>query len=120
MPTDRAHRRERAAPRVHSRRGYGLLKDKQGIACIAMDAMPAMGAMGVHYAKSSLVADGKLKVTSPEALLYRPLAGASCSWPPSSTSCSSRPGTPVTRHRRCWKQNPAGTFALWNPQVSCK
>ena len=38
--------------------GYGLLKDKNGVSCIAMDSMPAMGAMGVHYAKSALVGDG--------------------------------------------------------------
>ena len=35
--------------------GYGLLKDKHGIACIAMDSMPGMGAMGIHYAKPKLV-----------------------------------------------------------------
>ena len=52
--------------------GYGLLKDKQGIACIAMDSMPNMGAMGVHYAKSALVGDGKIDPQTPEALVYAP------------------------------------------------
>src|SRR3954467_3425093 len=55
--------------------GYGLLKDKNGISCIAMDEMPGMGAMGIHYAKSSLVADGAIDVSAPEALVYAPEAG---------------------------------------------
>ena len=60
---------------VAKRASYGLLKDKRGIACIAMDGMPAMGAMGVHYAKGSLVADGKLNIAKPEALVYTPDGG---------------------------------------------
>src|SRR3982751_2586812 len=40
--------------------GYGLLKDKNGVACIAMDSMPEMGAMGIHYANPRLVGDGEL------------------------------------------------------------
>src|SRR3954468_87780 len=55
--------------------GYGLLKDKNGIACIAMDDMPGMGAMGVHYAKSALVGDGAIEESTPEALVYEPVAG---------------------------------------------
>jgi hypothetical protein len=132
---------------VAKQAGYGLLKDKQGIACIAMDSMPAMGAMGIHYAKSSLVADGKLKVTSPEALVYRPLAGGKLqlaaleyvvlksAWdaqhvsPPSLfgqrfnfTPAGNRFGLPAyySLHAWFWKQNPAGAFAMWNPRVSCK
>src|SRR6059058_5366413 len=46
---------------VAKKEGYGLLKDKNGIACIAMDEMPAMGAMGVHYASNALVGDGALE-----------------------------------------------------------
>jgi hypothetical protein len=42
---------------VAKQAGYGLLKDKQGISCIAMDPMPGMtmGAMGVHYASPATV-----------------------------------------------------------------
>ena len=47
--------------------GYALLKDADGIACIAMKGM---GAMGVHYANGALV-DGKIQVKHPEALVYR-------------------------------------------------
>src|SRR5919202_310811 len=57
---------------VAKRAGYGLLRDKNGVACIAMDDMPAMGAMGVHYAKPPLIPDGKLNVGAPEALVYAP------------------------------------------------
>ncbi|HEX4525684.1 MAG TPA: hypothetical protein VH108_02985 [Gaiellaceae bacterium] len=132
---------------VAKQAGYRLLKDKRGIACIAMDSMPAMGAMGVHYAKSSLVADGKLKVTAPEALVYRPLAGGKLqlaaleyvvlksAWdahhasPPSLfgqrfnfTPAGNRFGLPAyySLHAWFWQQNPAGLFAMWNPRVSCK
>lgn len=59
--------------------GYGVLRDTQGIACIAMNDMPGMddmqgmGAMGVHYVKSALVGDGELDVSKPEALVYAPV-----------------------------------------------
>jgi hypothetical protein len=123
--------------------GYGLLKDKQGIACIAM---PGMGAMGVHYAKSSLVGDGALKVTKPEALVYAPTAGGKLhlaaleyvvvksAWearhasPPTLfgqklnfTPAGNRFGLPAyySLHVWIWKPNSAGTFAMWNPGVTC-
>ena len=132
---------------VAKQAGYGLLKDKKGIACIAMDSMPGMGAMGVHYAKGPLVADGKLKVTTPEALVYQPLAGGKVrlaaleyvvlksAWdahhasPPSLfgqrfnfTPAGNRFGLPAyySLHAWFWKHNPAGTYAMWNPGVSCK
>ena len=47
--------------------GYGLLKDRNGVACIAVDEMPQMGAMGLHYVNSALVADGTLEVSTTEA-----------------------------------------------------
>jgi hypothetical protein len=128
------------------RAGYGLLKDKQGIACIAMDSMPDMGAMGVHYAKSSLVADGKLDVARPEALVYAPqgttlrLAAVEyvvleSAWnarhagPPALfghrfnlTPAGNRFGLPAyySLHAWLWKHNPAGTFSMWNPEVHCR
>ncbi len=127
--------------------GYGLLKDKNGVACIAMDAMPGMGAMGVHYAKNALVADGVLKVSTPEALVYAPSAGGTprlaaveyvvlkSAWdarhasPPSLfghhfnlTPAGNRFGLPAfySLHAWIWKHNPAGMFAMWNPEVSCR
>ena len=131
---------------VAEQAGYGLLKDKKGIACIAMDSMPAMGAMGVHYAKAALVGDGKLKVTTPEALVYQPVDGKlklaaveyvviKSAWDAHHTSAPSlfgqkfnftpagnRFGLPAYYSLHAWffKSNPAGTFAMWNPKVSCK
>ena len=142
----------RATARFHDlaaakRAGYGVLKDKQGIACIAMDAMPGMGAMGVHYAKSALVGDGKLKVTTPEALVYAPRPGGQLrlaaleyvvlrsAWDAHHASAptlfghafdvtpaGNRFGLPAfySLHVWIWKLNPSGTFSMWNPQVSCR
>jgi hypothetical protein len=126
--------------------GYSLLKDRHGISCIAMDAMPAMGAMGVHYAKSSLVADGKLNVVTPEALVYAPDSGKlrlaaveyvvlKSAWnarhtaPPALfgqrfnfTAAGNRFGLPAyySLHVWLWKHNSAGMFSMWNPDVHCR
>jgi hypothetical protein len=141
----------RATARFHDlsvakRAGYGLLKDKKGVACIAMDAMPEMGAMGVHYAKSSLVADGKLDVRTPEALVYAPEGGKlrfaaveyvvlKAAWnarhtaPPglfghrfNLTPAGNRFGLPAyySLHAWLWTHNPAGKFSMWNPEVHCR
>ena len=127
--------------------GYGLLKDKNGIACIAMDSMPGMGAMGVHYAKSSLVADGKLNIRRPEALVYAPSGGGRLdlaaveyvvlkqAWDAhhasrpvlfgrgfNETPAGNRFGLPAyySLHVWLWRTNPSGLFSMWNPEVSCK
>jgi hypothetical protein len=130
---------------VAKRAAYGRLKDKKGIACIAMDSMPGMGAMGVHYAKSALVGDGKLDAAKPEALVYAPEAGTlrlaaveyvvvKSAWdahhaaPPTLfghrfnyTPAGNRFGLPAyySLHAWIWKHNPSGTFSMWNPQVHC-
>jgi hypothetical protein len=127
--------------------GYGLLKDKKGIACIAMDSMPGMGAMGVHYAKPALVGDGKLNIETPEALVYQPLAGGKLSlaaveyvvlkkdWDKqynkrpvlfghtfNFTPAGNRFGLPAYYSLHVWlfKKNPSGEFTMWNPSVKCK
>jgi hypothetical protein len=126
--------------------GYGLLKDRQGIACIAMDGMPAMGAMGVHFASKTLLGDGKLTVPKPEALVYAPTGSGlrlaaveyvvlKAQWDAKHASApalfghrfnltpaGNRFGLPAfySLHAWIWKQNPAGKFAMWNPEVSCK
>jgi hypothetical protein len=141
----------RATARFHDlsvakRAGYGLLKDKHGIACIAMDSMPAMGAMGVHFAKSALVGDGTLNPATPEALVYAPDHGtmklaaveyvvlrsawkAAHAGPPmlfgrrfNFTPAGNRFGLPAyySLHAWLWKHNPAGMFAMWNPEVHCR
>jgi len=127
--------------------GYGVLKDKKGISCIAMDSMPGMGAMGVHYAKPALVGDGKLDVDTPEALVYQPLAGGKLSlaaveyvvlkkdWDRqynnrpvlfghtfNFTPGGNRFGLPAFYSLHVWlfKKNPSGEFSMWNPLVKCK
>ena len=126
--------------------GYGVLKDKKGISCIAMDSMPGMGAMGIHYAKPALVGDGKLDVDTPEALVYQPLAGGKLSlaaveyvvlkkdWDKvynnrpvmfghafNLTPAGNRFGLPAfySLHVWIWKNNPSGMFSMWNPRVQC-
>jgi hypothetical protein len=142
----------RATARYHSLAaakadGYGLLKDKKGIACIAMGSMPGMGAMGVHYAKPSLVGDGIERDIQPEALVYAPTASGSlqlaaieyvttkAAWDAhhngvpklfgqefNFTPAGNRFGLPAYYSLHVWlyKHNPAGKFAMWNPTVSCK
>lgn len=134
---------------VAKRAGYGLLKDKRGIACIAMPAMPGMamaGAMGFHYANSRLVGDGVIDAERPEALVYEPLAGGKlrlaaveyvvikAAWDKAHASAPSlfghrfnetpagnRYGLPAFYSLHAWlfKHNPSGEFAMWNPTVSC-
>jgi hypothetical protein len=133
---------------VAKHEGYGLLKDKQGIACIAMPPMPGMaaGAMGVHFAKGEYVGDGKIEPLEPEALVYAPTGGAlrlaaveyvvlQAAWnahhasPPALfghrftlTPAGNRFGLPAfySLHVWLWKHNPAGEFSMWNPEVHCK
>jgi hypothetical protein len=123
--------------------GYGLFTDAQGIACIAQ---PGVGAMGVHYVDSGLVGDPAVVGTQPEALVYSPdpdgklrLAAVEYvvlkdAWdathqdPPELygqmfmvTDAPNRYGLPpfYSLHVWVWTHNPAGTFAMWNPQVHC-
>ncbi len=122
--------------------GYGLFPDAQGIACIDM---PGMGAMGVHYANGALFADPTIDAAHPEALVYEPSHGhmrlvaleyvvvkaawdATHSSPPelfghtfNFTPAGNRFGLPpyYSLHAWIWKFNPAGTFEMWNPDVTC-
>lgn len=105
---------------------------------------PEQGAMGIHFVKSNLV-DGVVDVTQPEALLYEfkdgqlKLTGAeyvvvAAPWdtanagPPvlsgqvfDYTASPNRYRIPAVYTLHVWaqKQNPKGTFADWNPNVSC-
>jgi hypothetical protein len=129
--------------------GYGFFTDTKGIACIAMPAMPGMpspGAMGVHFVKGAFVGDPAEKVRQPEAMVYRidkngklVLAAAEyvvikSAWdathsaPPKlfghrfmTTPDGNRYGLPAfySLHAWAWYHNPSGTFAMWNPRVTC-
>jgi hypothetical protein len=116
---------------------YGLLHG-----CVSS---PEEGAMGVHYIKGDLVGDGVLDASNPEALIYdfkngkATLVGveyvaiaevwdASHDGPPvlngqlfDYRGSPNRYGIPAfyELHVWAWKSNPLGTFADWNPSVSC-
>jgi hypothetical protein len=113
-----------------------------------MDPMPGMatGAMGVHFASTALVGDGRLDLHTPEALVYRPVAGGKLSlaaveyvvvkqaWDAkhngapvmfghrfNSTPAGNRFGLPAFYSLHVWlfRHNPDGEFAMWNPLVKC-
>ena len=123
--------------------GYGKLVDLNGIACIDM---PGMGAMGIHYVNGALVGDGEINALAPEAVIYEPgehgklnlvaveyvvlkaAWDANHSAPPSLfgqqfnfTAAGNRFGLPdfYSLHVWAFKHNPAGTFNMWNPNVHC-
>jgi hypothetical protein len=122
--------------------GYELLTDAAGIACIEQ---PGQGAMGVHFVKGALVQGGTVDAARPQALVYERQAGqlrlvaveyvvlqagwdASHSGPPMlfgqkfmTNPAGNRFGLPAfySLHAWIWKDNPKGTFEMWNPRVNC-
>jgi hypothetical protein len=125
--------------------GYALFRDQDGIACIAM---PHMGAMGRHLVNGDVVGSPRVNLRRPEALVYagspghrrlvaleylvlrkdwRKVHGASAPRPSlfgqsfDLTRGGNRYGLPAfySLHAWIWKHNPAGTFAMWNPDVHC-
>jgi hypothetical protein len=128
---------------VATAQGYGLLKDKNGIACIAN---PGVGAMGVHYVNGDLVGTTEVNPLTPEALVYEPEPNGrlnlvaveyvtfQAQWdathsarprlfgqPFMLTPDGNRFGLPAfySLHAWIWKHNPDGIFAMWNPTVHC-
>jgi hypothetical protein len=122
---------------------YGRFLDTAGIACIDM---PGEGAMGIHYVNQALVGDGAVDARHPEALVYDPGDGddlrlaaveyvvvqeqwmATHDGPPSLfgqefmlTPAPNRFGLPAfySLHAWVWERNPAGRYAMWNPDVHC-
>ena len=105
------------------------------------------GAMGLHFVNGSLLGDGEVKADSPEIVLYEPLPNGrmritgvdyfvyQADWdknhphdPPQLDGqlfhlfeSPNRFGLDpfYTLHVWAWKDNPNGTFANWNPNVSC-
>ena len=114
-----------------------------GGACVSG---PNEGAMGIHFVKEALLGDGALDATTPEVLVYEPLANGRLrlvgvefitiaeAWDAANgpgaaleghllhyAGSPNRYGIPAfyQLHVWAWKHNPRGTFADWNPNVSC-
>lgn len=104
------------------------------------EAIPGVGAMGIHYLNSALASDLAVDPLAPEVLLYVPsgnglrLVGveyfvASVRQPTPSVLGQAFDG-PMAGHSAgmpehygvhvwVWQANPAGMFAAWNPSLSC-
>ena len=109
---------------------------------------PNSGAMGVHFVQGPRIGDGVLNADEPEALIYEPLAGGAFrlvgvefiviadDWarlhPEGGTpaleghltnyvGAPNRYGLPAfyELHVWAWEDNPNGSFADWNTEVSC-
>jgi len=110
---------------------------------------PEEGAMGVHLLKEDRIHDGALNVNEPEALIYEPLGhgqmrlvGVEYLVIASEWAAMNPLGGPATleghltnfigepnrfalpafyeMHVWAWQDNPKGSFADWNTQVSCQ
>ena len=107
---------------------------------------PDHGAMGVHYINGSLVGDGQVDATKPEALIYEPTKAGmkfvgvefivdAAAWMKNHTAppmlegqafqfvnAPNRYGIPAfyELHVWAWRDNPNGAFVDWNNRVSCE
>ena len=106
------------------------------------EQLPGAGAMGVHYLNPQLAMDGVLDPQRPEVLLYVPgddgprLVGVE--WFVAEVATGGQVPTVLGRrldgpmpghspdmpshydlHAWVWAHNPTGTFAAWNPALSC-
>ena len=107
----------------------------------------SMGGMGVHYVHGKRVGDAKIKSRKPEALVYEPMSNGKLklvaleyivfksAWRAEHPSdkpslkgqkftlvpAGNRYGIPAfyELHLWAWKDNPAGLYADYNPDVSC-
>jgi hypothetical protein len=99
---------------------------------------PGSGAMGIHFAKQAHFEDGVVDVAKPEALMYEPQADGSLELLGVEFIIFTGPtvlmghlfhfvGAPnrygldpfYELHVWAWRPNPSGTFADFNPAVSC-
>jgi hypothetical protein len=124
--------------------GYGLPPEGPLHECIA--SLDNTGIMGLHYINGDLVGDTELDPATPEALVYEPAADGSLTlvaleyvvfaeaWDAANdeapmlfdqmfmrVDAPNRYELPAfyALHAWVWKENPSGTFASFNPNVTC-
>ena len=96
------------------------------------------GAMGIHFVNGALIEDGEIDLGKPEAVMYEPQADGTMELVaveyittkgPANldghlfafNGAPNRYGLPAfyELHVWAWRDNPTGTFADMNPEVSC-
>ena len=126
------------------RDALGRFKDvnvavKEGYAPIPCASGIEGGAMGIHYVNEAYLKDDSIDLNKPEAVMYEPMPDGSLALiaveyittkGPASlenhlfsyTGTPNRYGLPAfyALHVWAWKDNPTGTFADMNPNVSCE
>lgn len=101
---------------------------------------PGVGTMGQHLVLPSAVGDNAINPLQPEALVYAPKRGGGfklvaveyvtfdtssqpsvLGQPMLFRAAGNRYGLPdfYERHAWIWQGNPDGTFADWNPDITC-
>jgi hypothetical protein len=108
---------------------------------------PKYGGMGFHYENAALIADGKLDIERPEVLVYQPARNGKLrlgaveyfqvdadqdlatdpdrpslfGMPFDGPMLGHSPQMPIHYDLHVWlyRHNPAGMFAMWNPNVKC-
>src|SRR5690606_36328820 len=121
--------------------GFRLGVHDQAEGCISH---PTLGAMGYHYFREDRFDDPRIKELKPEALVYHTGADGKLvlgavewvvpkeAWE-AKYSAHARPPKVFGHHLHVinpalnwyvahawlWKKNPSGTFADWNPNVTC-
>ncbi len=121
----------------------GLFQDVNGLTCIEDTDVPSMGGMGYHWVNPDNI--GSTDPTKPAALIYassgkkkQRLAGMEYLVPDVPTGTVPQPSLNGQRfmynepgnrflgdtafwslHVWAWQHNPAGTYAMWNPTITC-
>jgi hypothetical protein len=120
-----------------------LFADVNGLTCIEDTDTPSMGGMGYHWVNGDNI--GSTDPTKPAALIYAPTGGGDVRFagmeylvPDVPTGTVSQPflngqgfmySPPGNRflgdtafwslHVWAWDHSPAGTYAMWNPKITC-
>jgi hypothetical protein len=121
----------------------GLFQDVNGLTCIADTETPSMGGMGYHWVNGANI--GSADPTKPAALIYastadgkQRLAGMEYLVLDDPAGSVPQPfingqgfmhNDPGNRflgdtafwslHVWAWDHNPSGTYAMWNPKITC-